>query len=294
MSTSTATRPAAPAEDGDPAGGGSPGGAARVGRAVLAVLSRSWLVVLVLVAWEAVTVAVDDHFFPPPSQIAVRMYELWFSGPASSAFLTQEALDHFVPGIGRLLLGWALAAVVGVVLGVALGRSELLHDLLDPLLQFFRAIPPPALLPVFLILFSIGPRMQLATIVFGIIWPILLNTMDGARSVDRLHLDTARVFGLSAPRRLVRIILPSAAPKIFAGLRISLAMALILMVISELVGATNGIGYLMQTAQFGFDYQAVWGAVIVLGVLGNVLNLLFTLVERQVLGWQHGARQLNS
>ncbi|GAA3115170.1 ABC transporter permease [Planomonospora alba] len=257
----------------------------------LRALGRLWTIPVALVAWEAVTRAADDNFFPPPTEIAARMHEMWFSGPAERLWLTDAALDNIPTSIGRIFAGWLLAAAVGISLGLVLGRSALLSRFVEPIIEFGRAIPPPALLPFFLALFAAGTQMQVATIAFGIVWPILLNSGDGARHVDRLHLETAQVFGMSRGQRLVRIILPAALPKIFAGLRLSLSLALILMVISELVGSTNGIGFQLLDAQRSFDLPGVWGTIVVLGVLGYAFNSAFLLVERRLLSWHRAAKQ---
>ncbi|WP_248960556.1 ABC transporter permease [Sphaerisporangium perillae] len=260
-------------------------------RAFAAVLTRVWLIPVVIVAWEAGTRQAESVYFPPPSQIVVRMHELWLSGPASHLFLTEEATDNFLPSLGRLFGGWAIACVLGIVLGIALGRSRTLFDYVNPIAEFARAVPPPALIPLFIIIFRIGTPMQLATIVYTVVWPILINTIDGARYLDRLYADTAQVFGVSRSQRFFRIILPAAAPKIFAGMRVSLSMAVILMVVSELVGSTNGIGFLIQYKQQSFDLSGMWGGVVLLGLLGYVLNATFLFVERRVLSWHRQARQ---
>ncbi|MBP2705298.1 ABC transporter permease [Microbispora sp. RL4-1S] len=219
------------------------------------------------------------------------MYELWFSGPVTHVFLTDDALDTFPPSLGRLLVGWVAASLAGIVLGLAIGRSRVLSDFLDPVIDFGRAVPPPMLVPIFFALFRIGTPTQIATIVFGVIWPVLINAVDGAATVDRQHLETAKVFGLSRPQVIGRIIVPSAMPKIVAGLRLSLSLALIMMVISELVGSTSGIGYRLMTAQQNFLITDVWGCIVLLGVLGYLLNSSFLLVENRILGWHSRARQ---
>lgn len=133
--------------------------------------------------------------------------------------------------------------------------------------------------------------MQINFIAFGIVWPVLINACEGARHVDRQHLDTASVFGLTGRERLFRIILPSAMPKIFAGLRVSLSLALILMVLSELIGSTDGIGFQLLDAQRSYDFPGVWATIVVLGVLGYALNSAFLAAERRVLSWHRSAKQ---
>jgi ABC-type nitrate/sulfonate/bicarbonate transport system permease component len=258
--------------------------------------AERWLVFALAVAiWEAGTRLAGSPFFPPPSTITGRMRDMWFSGPASHLFLTPAATGNIGPSLTRMAVAFALGTVTGISLGMALGRSERVYAYLDPVFQFFRAIPPPTMVPVFLVLFSMGNQMQIASIVFSVIWPILLNTADGARSVDPLQLATARVFRLSTVDRVRLIIFPSALPKIFAGLRLALSLALILMVFSELLpGTTNGIGFQLTDAQTKFDLPSVWAGVVLLGVLGYLLNVLLLAIERRVLSWHRGARRVDS
>jgi ABC-type nitrate/sulfonate/bicarbonate transport system permease component len=249
--------------------------------------ARLWVIPVVLVVWEFIARGLEDTDFPPPTTIVTRMYELWFSGPVSRIFLTDDAVGNLLPSLGRMFSGWA--AVLGVVLGVLLGRSRTATDYVDPLIEFGRAIPPPLLLPVFLVLFKAGLTMQLAAIVFGVIWPVLLNSIDGVRTVDRTYTETATVFNLSKAQYLRVVVLPAASPKIFAGLRLSLSLALILMVISELFGSTDGIGYQLLQAQRSFDGAGVWATIALLGVLGYLVNSLFVLAERRLLVWHRQA-----
>ena len=118
------------------------------------------------------------------------MYHLWFSGPAAHLFLTPDAIGNILPSLGRVLAGLAIATAIGLPLGIALGRSPAVTGYLNPLLQFARALPVVTMAPVFIVLFKIGTQMEIATIVFGTVWPILLNTIDGAASVDAVQLET--------------------------------------------------------------------------------------------------------
>jgi ABC-type nitrate/sulfonate/bicarbonate transport system permease component len=261
--------------------------------ALAAGVAQRWVALVVATGcWEVTARQADSVFFPAPSAIAVRMRRLWFSGPAAHAFLTHDATTNIVPSVARLLAGWLFAAVAGISAGVLLGRSPRALDYAGPLIHFFRAIPPPALVPVFIVMFKTGTQMQLATIAFGVIWPLLITSIDGARTVDPVALDTARAFRVSAARRVSRVILPAAAPKVFAGLRVSLSLSLILMVISELLGSTNGIGYELLGAQRNFELLDMWAGIALLGVLGYALNTALLAVERRLLAWHRGARQL--
>ena len=253
--------------------------------------TRQWLVLAAAVwLWQLWADQRQSAFFPPPSTILSRMRQEWFSGPAAHLFLTSDATGNVVPSIARILAGLAIAAGIGVPLGIALGRSPTVTAFLDPLLQFARAIPVVTAAPVFIALFKLGTQMEVATIVAGTVWPLLLNTIDGASTVDSLHLETAAVFRLSGWERLTRVIIPSALPKIFTGLRLSLSLSLILMVFSELVGSSNGIGYEMTSASNAFDLPGFWSTLVLLGILGYLMNAILYGVERIALSWYRGSR----
>lgn len=256
------------------------------------ILGR-WIVFACFVAaWQFATVVAEDPFFPTPQTIAKTMADLWLSGPPSQLWLSDAVFHDVVPSILRLLGGWAAAGAIGILLGLMLGRSEKAYDYFSPTISFLRSIPPPALLPVFLVLFHIGTQMQLATIIFGVVWPVLLNTIDGAHTLDETVVETTRSMRLSKPRFLATVVFPAALPKIFAGLRVSLSLALILMVISELVGSTNGIGYQMIIAQRNFSLPEMWAGIVLLGILGYVLNVLLLAVQNRVIGWHTRSKSL--
>jgi len=253
---------------------------------LIVLLVRLLVVAAAVIGWQLGTSRASNPYFLPPAQIVPGMYHRWFDGPASHLWLTADATANLLPSLGRMLGGWAIAAAAGIALGVAIGRLPLLADLAEPLVHFGRAVPPPALVPVFLFVFKIGTPMEVATIAFGVIWPVLVNSIDGARHVDAGYAETARAFRLSPAQRLRRVILPGAAPKICAGLRLSLALALVMMIISEFAGSTDGIGNEMLTAQSTFDIALMWQIIVLLGVLGIILNGLFALAERRILAWQ--------
>lgn len=254
-----------------------------------AVIHYGLGVVLVLL-WQYAAVRAGSIFFPPPLEILKRAGELWLSGPPSRLFLGDGVFSDILPSLMRLLGGWALAIAVGVPLGVLIGRSRIAAELTNPSLQFLRAIPGPALIPVFIILLGTEATMRVTLIAFGSVWPILLNTIEGTRTVDPVQIDTARAYRLPSHARLWRIVLPAALPKIFAGVRVSLALAVILMVVSELVASTNGIGYRIQNSQIMFLLTDMWCGIVLLALLGYTLNWLFLKVEDRALAWYHGAR----
>lgn len=262
----------------------------RIGRTLRNILLRYGLVVLSILIWEVLTQRAGSIFFPPPSAIAGAVWQLWFSADPP-LILTESVFDDVLPSLGRMFQGWFLAAVLGVIGGVLIGRSAWASDMAMPIVNFLRSTPGPALIPVFLILLGTGATMRVSLIAFSSVWPILLNTIDGVKTVDRVKLDTARVFGLPRLAVLRHVVLPAAAPKILAGLRVAIAVALVLMVISELVAATSGLGHHLVESQRFFRLTDMWAAIVLLAVIGYAMNLLFLQVERRMLAWHSAAHR---
>lgn len=248
---------------------------------------QRWAVFIAfLLAWQLATVAAQDVFFPTPWHILHHGWKLWFVTEDGGFGLADSVFEDILPSLSRVVGGWAIAAVLGVAIGAALGRSRTGMDYVGPLFAFFRAIPSPALLPVFIGLIGLNNDMKFSLIVFSCIWPVLMNTVDGVRSVDAVKTDTARSFSTPRTQWVTMVVLPAALPKIFAGLRLSLAIAVILMVVSELVGDTTGIGANLTRAQSLSDYITMWAWIVLVGILGYVLNLALLAVERRALRWQ--------
>jgi ABC-type nitrate/sulfonate/bicarbonate transport system permease component len=254
-----------------------------------------WLVLAAGIAvWQLWAAWHASPFFPPPARIAAAGYHLWFSGPARRLLLTPAATANLLPSLGRVAGGLALAVAIGGPAGIALGRSRALDGYLSPLVHFGRSVPPVALVTVFIAVFRVGTQMEVAFIAFGAVWPILINTADGARAVDPVQVQTAQVFRLTAPQRVVWLILPAAAPRFLAGLRLSAALSLILMVTAELISASNGIGYQMATAVTGFNLTGLWAGIALLAVLGYLLNAAILAAEHRLLAWHHGTRAVTT
>lgn len=245
-------------------------------------MSLSVLIAL-FAAWQVLAIIADDPvFWPTFTDVAARLWETWLSSPTAWT-------ESLAPSLGRLLAGWLGAAVIGVTVGTVIGLSRRARDYVEPIFDFLRAIPPPALLPLFIVLLGIGDGMKVAIIGFGVLWPILLNTVDGVSSVEPLHRDTGRVYRIGRLDAVTRIVLPAAAPKIFAGLRIGLSIAVILMVISEMVATVNGVGFELVQAQRSFRTLDVWAGIVLLGMIGWALNAALAAVEHAVLGWHRAA-----
>jgi ABC-type nitrate/sulfonate/bicarbonate transport system permease component len=241
------------------------------------------LVVLVcaLVVWELVSRLglINPLFFPPMSRILGTFFGLILSG---------EILHQVLMSLKRAAAGYFLAALVFIPLGLAMGIFQRLYRLLEIVIETLRPIPPPVVVPVAMLFFGLGDGMKIFVIFFSCAWPILLNTFDGVRNIDRVLVYTARTFGLTHGRLIARVVLPAASPQIMTGLRISLSITLILVVISEMVGSSDGIGYFILDSQRRFKVTQMYAGMIMLAVLGYALNQLFMLCHKRILAWHEG------
>jgi ABC-type nitrate/sulfonate/bicarbonate transport system permease component len=250
-------------------------------RRVLYVTLEILVPLLAVAAWWWTSNNSTSPYFPPLGDITQAFRESW---------LFRHVPTDAAPSLGRMGAGYGIAIVVGISLGMLLGLVPLIARALGPPLEFLRAVPPPVLIPVAILVFGIGNEMKVFVIVAGCIWPILLNTIDGVRGVEPTMLEMSRSYGLSRARLWSRVLLPAALPQVFSGLRAALSIALILMVVSEMVASTNGIGFFVLDAQRTFAIPEMWSGIILLGLLGYTLNGLLMLAERRILRWHRGFR----
>ena len=228
--------------------------------------------------WELVGRGGFIHpiFFPPLSKIFAAFWAGVISG---------EILGHVGVSLWRGALGYALAGVVAITLGVLMGYWRRVYEAGEILIEFLRAVPAPAIVPVAIVLLGIGDGMKVFVIFLACSFPILINTIDGVRGVDPVLIRTARTFGYSGPTILAKVVVPAASPFIVTGLRIALAIALILVVISEMVGATSGIGYYILESQRTFKVPRMYAGMLVLALLGFALNRCFLFVDARLMAW---------
>nr|MDT0661984.1 ABC transporter permease [Micromonospora sp. DSM 115978] len=238
---------------------------------------------LCVVIWGIWSTRSTNRFFPDPLTISEAFVNTW----VGRAFL-----DDVLPSLCRLALGILASIVIGVAAGTVIGLVRWLRELLEPLLEFFRAIPPPVLIPIAMLLLGITDTMKVVVIVSGAVWPILLNTIDGVRSTDGVMIDTARSFRLTRWERIWYLVLPAASPRIMTGVRQGLSVALILMVISEMFASSSGLGYRIAYFQRNYLIAEMWSGILLLGLVGVLLAVVFGLVERRVLRWYHGMREV--
>jgi len=233
---------------------------------------------LLIVIW-AITSAnagSEEFYYSTPSEVWTAFRDTWFGS---------RLADDVLPSVLRLLGGYAVALVVGVGLGVPIGLSRRLRALVEPLLEFFRAIPPPVLVPLLILLSGVGTTMKVLVIASGCVWPILLNTVEGVRAIDPQLTETCRSYGINGFARLRYLVLRGASPQIMTGLRQALSIGIILMVISEMFASSSGLGFTIVQFQRSFSIPEMWGGVVLLGLLGFALSMLFRALERRVLSW---------
>lgn len=241
------------------------------------------LPVLLIIMWWALTLGEPNFYVPTPQLLAQTFWEVW----AGERFVTD-----FVPSVIRLFIGLIATIVLGIVAGILIGSFRWLRSLTEPMLEFFRAIPPPVLVPLLMLLIGINDQMKIVVIISGAIWPVLLNTVEGVRAVDEVLTDTSRTYGISGFARLRYLVLPAASPQIMTGIRQSLSIGLILMVISEMFGSSSGLGFTIVLFQRSFAIPEMWSGIAVLGLIGIALSLISKAIESRVLRWYHGLKQV--
>lgn len=238
-----------------------------------------WLPIVLLVIWWFASANSMSTYFPPLQDIAQRSKELWF---------WQGTYADVLPSLRRLAIGYLIAVAAGTAVGLLLGSVHWLENATRPYVEFMRSTPGIALMPLISLIFGLGDGFKIITIALVCCWPVLLNTIDGVRSVEPQLRDVATSYRLTTADRIRFILLPSAAPQIFAGARTALAIGVIAMTASEMIGIGGGLGFFTLNASTSFDYTGLWSGIIALGVVGYILNKLFALVERRILAWHHG------
>jgi ABC-type nitrate/sulfonate/bicarbonate transport system permease component len=218
-------------------------------------------------------------YLPPVSRILSSLSELIVSG---------RIVSHLMITLSRFLQGYLLAASIAVILGTVLGYFRLVHSLFEALIEFLRPMPSVAIIPVAILLLGISDAMIVAVTVYASLWPVLINTIDGVRYIERTLIDTGRTFGLNRRQILWLVVLPAAAPYIVTGLRISLSIALILFTTAEMIAGSKGLGFFILDEERSMNSGNMYAGVILVAILGYLLNRLFVLGEGWAMNWRRG------
>ncbi|MCB1391214.1 MAG: ABC transporter permease [Rhodobacteraceae bacterium] len=239
---------------------------------------------LVLVAalglWQSLAEAgiIPRAFFPGPGRVWTALER----GFASGAMVTESLTT-----IRRMALGWALASVIGVGLGVLVGLSPWMRVYIAPSFEGLRPIPASALAPLAVLAFGLSDGMILALIAFGAVWPMLLTTVHGVTSVHPRKVEVAQALGLTRRAYAWKIALPAATPDILSGLRLGLTVALILAVVGEMITVQGGLGARIMIAARRFNAADIFAGIALLGVIGLLTNAALSMFEARLLRWTH-------
>lgn len=243
------------------------------------LLTRSAALLALAAIWESFPRLgiVDTVFLPPLSQVLIAWWELARNG---------DLVTHLQASGVRTVSGFALAVAVAVPLGLLIGGSRHVADLLNPALELFRNTAVLALLPVFVLILGIGETSKIAIVTYACVWPILLNTVSGVRGVDPLLIRSARSMGLRGPRLFAKVVLPAATPTIFTGIRLAGAVSILVLIAAEMVGAKAGLGYLINYAQFNFAIGDMYAGIITISAIGIAFNYGLLSAERRLSPWR--------
>jgi NitT/TauT family transport system permease protein len=233
--------------------------------------------------WELLPVlgALPDQYAPGVGEIASALRDSLDDGTLTAAI--EDTLTAWA-------FGMAITIGIAVPVGALLGLSRAADAALRVVIDFLRPVPAVALIPVAVLIFGIELKMQLALIVFACVWPLLLNVRYGVQSVDPMLLDTGRVSGLSRLALVRRVVLPSALPAIFTGVRIAATLALVLAISAGIVAGSPGLGKLIVDADQAANIPLSYAGVVMSGIFGVILNLALAGVDRVVLPWTVASR----
>ncbi|OED40087.1 ABC transporter permease [Chromatiales bacterium (ex Bugula neritina AB1)] len=236
-----------------------------------------FIVIIALAEWGTRAGWISALTLPVPSDVLRTFQELYSSG---------LLFKHLLPSLSRLLVGAFIGVMVGVCIGILMGLFSYVRSGMVPLVAAIFPIPKIALLPLFVIWFGIGEGSKYALIAFGTFTPTVVATYGAVDNIDRTLIRMGQSFGLSWFSIVRKIVLPGAMPGILSGLRISLAIAIILLVAAEMLGAEYGIGAYILEAGSLYDLERLFVGVIILSLLGVLMSAVIALIERRLLNWR--------
>lgn len=280
MASATAPAASTPAAAVSASATASPWLPERVQGALLAAAFPIALVVL----WHYVVVITGTRLVPTPYQVGVMMWDFTFGGIHNDAF-SGTILTHLLASMQRVYGGFALAIVIGIPLGMLIGKVKIIRQLLDPTLSLLRPIPVTAWLPLSMIFFGLGPRSAVFLVFLGAFYPILLNTIFGVRSVDPRLFEAASMLGCDGSRMFRQVVLPAAMPGIFNGLRLAHGFAWILIVVGEMTGVPTGLGSVIMDGRTLSRTDLVITGMIVIGIAGFLTDRIIVGISNWILRW---------
>jgi NitT/TauT family transport system permease protein len=234
--------------------------------------------IILLGLWELGARAglVDTRFFSSPALIARRFMVLSASG---------EIWLNIGVSLRRLGIGFLVGGVPAIVLGIAMGLSRSVRAAIDPLIAATYPLPKSAIFPLILLIFGLGESSKIVMVALGVFYPLIINTMAGVLQIDRIYLDVGKNFGATRGQMFYTVALPGALPSIFAGIKLGVGMGLVLIAISEMIGADSGLGYMIWNAWQTLSVETMYVGLVVIAIIGYVLSLFLDEVEKWLLPW---------
>lgn len=242
------------------------------------IFQGSLSIIVILIVWEIVSRigVVPTALFPPPTQVVAAWVEMARSG---------ELLRDIQSSVWRAVIGFVLGSIVGITVGLATGRIPVIQNYLYPLIQLLRPLPPVAIIPLVIVWFGIGEVSKLFSISFAVFFPVWINTHLGVRDIPKTFLWSAQTLKVRGAAVLWKVIFPSALPFIVAGLRNGISLAFIMVFVSELAGASSGIGYQIYVSQLAYRMDRMIAALILLGVFGAIADLGLIRIVWRLFPW---------
>lgn len=249
---------------------------------VVRLLERSAAIAVLILLWEALpSLGFVDEFLLPTFRTVLKCL--------SNLFLSGEMFRHIGASLGRSAVGFTLAVSVSVPLGILMGWFKGIERFMDPLIQASRNTSTLALYPVFILVFGLGESSKISIIIWGSIWPVLLNTISGVKGVDPLLVKLARSMGVSPFGVLWRVVLPMSLPSILTGLRLSAAASILMLVAAEMLGADRGLGFMVFYYQERYAIPEMFAGILSISVLGLLINSLLIRLEARLTQWKERA-----
>ncbi|WP_394220021.1 ABC transporter permease [Halobacillus trueperi] len=246
-------------------------------------LSGSWLGLIlpafIILLWEYASRAgwVAPHLLPSPTTVVDEMSSMAQGG---------ELLGHIIITLYRVFAGFLAGALAAVILGAATGYVKVIHQLLDPMLQALRAIPSLAWVPLFILWIGIGEASKITLVAVGVFFPVYLNLTSGIQGIDRKLIEVGRIYNFSSLQQIKKIILPASLPSFIVGLRSGLSLGWMFVVAAELLGASQGLGYLMVYGQNTSAPSLVIGSIILFAIFGKITDEMLKRIQVKTLKWQ--------
>lgn len=244
---------------------------------------------IVLVLWQLASTRgwLDPRFVPSPLTVLHALDE-WMFGPKGANPYSGTWFAHAGNSAYRVVVGFLMAAVAGVIIGSLIGWFRLVSDIVDPVIQVLRPIPITAWVPFAVIFFGIRDGSAFFLIALGAFFPIVVNTAAGVAGTPKLLVRAARMLGIRPYMLLPRVVLPAAMPFIFTGLRLGIGLAWVLVIVAEMMAVKSGLGFAMWDAYYFLRLDIIIAAMLSVGALGFLSDLVIRLIGRRFLRWSRG------